>query len=56
LPTACFHYANVSGDADLGARKWMLAASPFDYKFSTVNFYDSNQDEYGFLTTIGERF
>jgi REP element-mobilizing transposase RayT len=35
--------------------KWMLAASPIDYKFSSSGFYETGNDEYGFLTHVGDR-
>ena len=35
--------------------KWMLAASPIDYKFSSAGFYETGNDEYGFLTHVGDR-
>jgi putative transposase len=35
--------------------KWMLAASPINYKFSSACFYETGKDEFGFLTHIGER-
>jgi len=35
--------------------KWMLAASLIDYKFSSAGFYKTGNDEYGFLTHVGDR-
>ncbi|WP_246343618.1 transposase [Adhaeribacter radiodurans] len=35
--------------------KWLLAASPLEYKYSSASFYETGVDEFGFLTHIGER-
>lgn len=35
--------------------KWSLAKTPEDYPFSSAKFYESGNDDFGFLTHIGER-
>ena len=35
--------------------KWMLSNSPIDYPFSSASFYESEKDDFGFLTHIGTR-
>ncbi|WP_290506565.1 transposase [Algoriphagus sp.] len=36
--------------------KWMLAADPVDYYFSSYKYYESGIDRFGFLNHLGERF
>ncbi len=35
--------------------KWMLAENPTEYRFSSMEFYETGRDRFGFLTHIGER-
>jgi len=35
---------------------WNLASSPKDYKWSSASFYETGQDDFGFLTDYRERF
>lgn len=35
--------------------KWMLAESPLAYKYSSARFYEFGNDEFEFLTHIGDR-
>lgn len=34
---------------------WMLADSPLYYNYSSYEFYETDEDQFGFLTHIGER-
>jgi len=35
--------------------KWMLAENPVSYQYSSLEFYETGRDRFGFLTHIGER-
>lgn len=36
--------------------KWMLADSPFQYKYSSLKYYETGIDDFGFLSHISDLF
>ncbi len=36
-------------------KKWMLSEDPVSYFYSSLDFYETGKDKFGFLTHIGER-